>query len=813
MAVVLLSLWHPSNKYTIGVAVISSLLTVLGYLLSPEGGLFWMILYNRILALSAIWVTAILTIKRKKVEFELQKSERGLKRVLQIAKLGHWEWNILTEETVFSDEYHKIFNLEKDKSYSTDEILELIHPDDKARYLEILENSIKEKKGLTADYRIVLDSNEIKHIHSEWKVYADSENNPIKMAGTVQDITEQKKVLDDLTVSELNLNKAQEMAHVGSWDLDLRTNRLNWSDEVYRIFGLTPQEFGATYEAFVEAIHPDDREMVNEAYQEAVKNNSPYEVVHRVLRPDGEIRIVRERSEEILDSTGHAIRSVGTVHDITEMEESIRRAKKERNHFDKLLESLGEVVFIMNFGNRVIERVNSEIKSVFGYESYECVGQSTRMLCQNEEDFIEFGNKLQEAIKRGDEVVHIKQTFVKKNGETFPSEITLSFLKEAGKITHVISVVRDVSESERAERALRESEKRNLRAQEKAHLGHWDWNVVTNEAIVSDEFIRIWNQNREENDKPSSLEDFMESVHPEDKETVLNAVDMALKNIEEYDIDFRVVMPDNTIKWVNSAGDVTFDSEGKPVRMVGTLQDITERVKSELALREAKDKLEEKVRERTLELEKSHGNLKKSLEEKELLLKEIHHRVKNNLQIISSLLNLQANAIKDKNIVKNLMDMRSRVQSMSLIHENIYRSDDLSKVDVNNYVAMLTENLIQTYSEEGKSIKIRSKVGDITLDIDKAIPLGLIITELVTNAMQHAFIEKKSGIIDINLSEFNNTLEMIISDNGDGLTEGTGINEKGNLGFMLVKTLSDQLDADLDVKVSNGTKYTMSFAK
>ena len=99
------------------------------------------------------------------------------------------------------------------------------------------------------------------------------------------------------------------------------------------------------------------------------------------------------------------------------------------------------------------------------------------------------------------------------------------------------------------------------------------------------------------------------------------------------------------------------------------------------------------------------------------------------------------------------------------------------------------------------------------MDIDRAIPLGLIITELVTNAMQHAFTKKKGGIINISMSEINNTLEMIVSDNGDGLAKGTGINEKGNLGFMLVKTLSEQLDADLDVKVGNGTKYTMSFTK
>lgn len=502
-----------------------------------------------------------------------------------------------------------------------------------------------------------------------------------KVIVALQNITEQKMAVDDLTVSEFNLKKAQEMAHVGSWDLDLLTDTLNWSDEVYRIFGLTPQEFGATYEAFVEAIHPDDREMVNEAYTNSVENNTPYEVIHRVLRPDGEVRIVREKSEEVLDRNGKAIRSVGTVHDITELEETTRRFEKERNHFDKLLESIGEVVFIVKFRERVIERVNSEIKSVFGYESSECVGQSTRMLCQNEEDFLEFGKALQEAIKRGDEVVHLKQTFMKKNGKTFPSEVTVSFLKEAEEITHVISVVRDVSESQQSERALRE----------------------------------------------------------------------------------------------------------------------------------AKEKLEERVRERTLELEESSRKIKESLEEKEVLLKEIHHRVKNNLQLVSSLLNLQANSIDDEETIKQLMDSKNRIMSMSLIHENIYQSENLSDVNIPKYLKMLAENLMQSYVVDRDKILLETKIEDITLDINRAIPLGLIITELVTNSIQHAFGKSENGKINIKLHAKRKNIELIVRDNGSGISKEYSDGTNESLGLKLVHTLIAQLQANLKINRKDGTEYKITF--
>ncbi|MDY6838193.1 MAG: PAS domain S-box protein [Thermodesulfobacteriota bacterium] len=144
-----------------------------------------------------------------------------------------------------------------------------------------------------------------------------------------RDITERRQAEEALKESENLLKKTQEIAHVGSWSLDLQENQLYWSDEVYRIFGLKPQEFAATYEAFLASVHFEDREMVDKAYNEAIRNHKPYEIVHRVLRPDGEVRVVHEKSEDISDESGKTIRSMGMVHDITErhrVEEALRDA-------------------------------------------------------------------------------------------------------------------------------------------------------------------------------------------------------------------------------------------------------------------------------------------------------------------------------------------------------------------------------------------------------------------------------------------------------------------------------------------------------
>ena len=143
-----------------------------------------------------------------------------------------------------------------------------------------------------------------------------------------QQIEERKRAEEALRESENGLAEAQRIAHMGNWDLDLVKNELRWSDEIYRIFGLKPQEFGATYEAFLNTVHPDDREFVDTSYTKSVKSNTQYDIVHRIVRPDGEVRYVYEKAEVIKDETGKTIRSIGTVQDITERKEAEDALKK-----------------------------------------------------------------------------------------------------------------------------------------------------------------------------------------------------------------------------------------------------------------------------------------------------------------------------------------------------------------------------------------------------------------------------------------------------------------------------------------------------
>lgn len=253
--------------------------------------------------------------------------------------------------------------------------------------------------------------------------------------------------------------------------------------------------------------------------------------------------------------------------------------------------------------------------------------------------------------------------------------------------------------------------------------------------------------------------------------------------------------------------------------------EIAERKKVEEALREAHDKLEKRVEERTVELKAANEKLqqeiterkraeeqvKASLKEKEVLLKEIHHRVKNNMQVISSLLSLQSRYIKDKQALELVKKSRDRVLSMALVHEKLYQSQDMARIDFAKYIKSLAQSLYQSYKTNMERIALEIRVESVFLGIDWAIPCGLIINELVSNALKHAFplSWEGKGKIEISLNQTNdNEIELIVRDNGVGLPKGLDIRCSETLGLHLIVILvEDQLKGKIELNRRRGTEF------
>ena len=215
------------------------------------------------------------------------------------------------------------------------------------------------------------------------------------------------------------------------------------------------------------------------------------------------------------------------------------------------------------------------------------------------------------------------------------------------------------------------------------------------------------------------------------------------------------------------------------------------------------------------ERKRAEERIKRSLEEKEVLLKEIHHRVKNNLQVISSLLYLQSENVTDQETLEALKDSRNRVRSMALIHEKLYRSRDLACIDFADYIRNLVGFLLTSYSEKARKIDIQTNIADIALDINTAIPCGLIINELVSNSLKYAFPGEQAGHITINMHSDNgrngSPLNLVVDDDGVGLPRSVDVHHTESLGLQLVNTLVHQLNGTVQLVRGEGTRFIIRF--
>lgn len=275
------------------------------------------------------------------------------------------------------------------------------------------------------------------------------------------------------------------------------------------------------------------------------------------------------------------------------------------------------------------------------------------------------------------------------------------------------------------------------------------------------------------------------AILEEDKPKLDGLFTMAEDNIPSLEFEFRILRPDKKIRTILARATL-LKEDNVIVGIIGIALDITIR-----------DVYKHKIQD--------------SLAEKEAMLKEIYHRVKNNLQVVSSLLNMQANTIEHSPSKRAFLESAARIKSMSLIHEMLYQSGNLAEIRIDKYLQKLTAYLADVFHVDINVIKLITEADAISLGIEQAIPCGLIVNELISNAFKHAFPNGREGEVKISLELSNNNIIMRISDNGIGLDEKIDFDNSTTLGIPLIQALTKQLEGSIKLESNNGTVFTLTF--
>jgi PAS domain S-box-containing protein len=420
------------------------------------------------------------------------------------------------------------------------------------------------------------------------RIVRDGEGRALYYEGSVQDITERRRAEAELTRSQLRLADAQKMAHVGSWEWDAITNKMIWSDEEYRLFGLEPGECEASHDLFHSFVRPDAREDATRWFRavRAMKKSARMDV--RIVRPDGKERILNSWADVVLDENGDVVRVVGTSQDVTEREKAERALGASEERFQLVSRATDDAIWDWDMvGNKI--SFSESFGKLFGHRAGEF--DSTMEFWASAihpDDHDELMAGLNAFVASREEAWSAEYRFRCADGSyAFVFDRAYVVRDVEGKPLRMVGAMQDITESKRAEAELRESRAHLQLALQASKIGPWDWDLITNKVLYS----REWKQQlgHAEHEITNDLSEFSSRLHPEDAERITATLELCMADpSKEYNVEFRMRHKDGSYRWIHTRGSLHYDATGRPVRMLGCHVDITDRRLAEEELREAK---------------------------------------------------------------------------------------------------------------------------------------------------------------------------------------------------------------------------------
>lgn len=606
------------------------------------------------------------------------------------------------------------------------------------------------------------------------------------------DVTSEIQIHNELKISEEKFRKLAQNATdiVYRYSVYPEYKHEFMSTSVETITGYSLEEFYKDPHLGFKIIHPDDLHVI----QDLKKQNDAahYENKPRVLRwirKDGRIIWTETIDTPILDEHGRLVAVEGISRDITERKLFEKKLIESENRFKDLIEGSTQLVQSVGADGNFLF-VNQIWKEVFGYNDEEI--EKLKWFDVIDEDYLHQCKEELDEVLKGEILKNVQVVFKTKAGQKIFLEGNVIPRYYNEKIIGTQGFFENLSDRKKMEELVKVKEQNSLleRHAELVPGLIFQYQVFPDGRFMfpfaSNKIKDIFGLRPEEVKNDASLA--FERVNIDDRDNMISYIRESMKTLKNWDSEFRVDLPDRGTRWISGHAKPEKLTDGSII-WHGYLSDITER--------------------KIIEEQINH-----SLQEKEVLLKEVHHRVKNNLQVISSILNLQSSYVKDEATLHVLRESQNRIKSMAFIHESLYLADNFSSINFSDYVINLLQNLMQSYSKLNQTVKLNVDLQTVFLNLDLAIPCGLIINEIVSNALKYAFINNKEGDeITILMQSEGDNIKLVIGDNGIGLPKHIDYKNTESLGLQLVVTLVGQLNGTVELNNKNGARYTILFAK
>jgi PAS domain S-box-containing protein len=521
--------------------------------------------------------------ERQALSRNLQESKARLEEAQRVAHMGHYYWDLIANRVTWSDELYRIYGLTPQEGpIDMAMVSEMIHPDDREHVFRAAEESVRSGVHSEAEHRVVRPDGEVRTVQGLGTVKRDASGRAYEMFGTVQDITERKRAEEerqllsrDLQESKASLEEAQRIAHVGSWVWDLEKNHVTYSDEYYRIFGLTPTKGPIDIATVREMIHPEDREYVFRIAEEAICAGERADCEHRIVRPDGEIRIVHSLGDLKKDASGRPYQMFGVSQDITDRksaEEALRRSQFYLSEGQRLAH-IGSWAF-----DESGHYWSDELYKIYGLDPQNgapTVEQYLGLIHPQDRASMAETIKMMQEQHCGHDLI---ERIIRPDGKLRYVRAVAVPVVEEGVFKGFIGTTMDVTEHELLTQELRRERAYLAEAQSLTHAGSWACNFVTGQIFhLSDEALRIYGFDPSQG--PVPFERLYRATYPEDEPALREKFYGAIQASRDYDLEYRIFRLDGTVRCLRSVGH--HNPAGEIGEYVGITMDVTERKHAE----------------------------------------------------------------------------------------------------------------------------------------------------------------------------------------------------------------------------------------